>query len=413
MSALNNPEERDRLRQQAAALEQAQAPQPSMAAPTMGMPAGGGPALQGAPPAANGALSSPPAGQAVAGTPPVLPQTAAPQAGGAAPPQQGKTIQQYMEEQDPDTVIDTMEQSVKAVQATAEKSPEVIQQVNTESEKAGITVVGLKEDFEQQFYDSLKARRDASKPPKYSETEWKKRWKNIYNIIPEDQMPLFLMDFGLRMLAASGSGQGDVFSDIGMAGSGALAGLQERQAAEQQQITEDSKAATEYATTMTDLTMKEKEANQITEDKLVVGEDGVALYDSGDGMGLQPVTVNGKALKIDPAMRRGRAGNQYAVEIQKQMLESVGYTEREAVDMINGAPTDAEIRFKFGQKFQDGVNAGTREAPPGGSRAKAYKDWTKEERRQWVEDRVAETKGTAGVPVVAEKPKRPPGFDNY
>jgi hypothetical protein len=60
-------------------------------------------------------------------------------------------------------------------------------------------------------------------------TALKDRWKNIFNIVPKEDMGLFLMDFGFRAMMA-GEEMGDLGA-IGAAGSGALAGSQARRQA--------------------------------------------------------------------------------------------------------------------------------------------------------------------------------------
>lgn len=62
---------------------------------------------------------------------------------------------------------------------------------------------------------------------KVSHTKLKDRWKNIFNIIPREDMGLVLMDFGFRAMMA-GETMGDVAA-IGAAGAGALQGVQQRQ----------------------------------------------------------------------------------------------------------------------------------------------------------------------------------------
>jgi len=57
-------------------------------------------------------------------------------------------------------------------------------------------------------------------------TKLKDRWKNIFNVIPKEDMGMVLMDFGLRAMMA-GETMGDMGA-LGAAGMGALQGVQQR-----------------------------------------------------------------------------------------------------------------------------------------------------------------------------------------
>jgi hypothetical protein len=88
------------------------------------------------------------------------------------------------------------------------------------------------------IYDAARAKGDLTKE---HHTALKDRWKNIFNIVPKEDMGLFLMDFGFRAMMA-GETMGDAAA-IGAAGAGALAGSQgRRQKAVDDEIADSDRA---------------------------------------------------------------------------------------------------------------------------------------------------------------------------
>jgi hypothetical protein len=101
---------------------------------------------------------------------------------------------------------------------------------------------GLKQLIDAEVKELNRLRKANDITPKQHK-ELKNRWKNIYNIIPKEDMGLFLMDFGFRMMAA-GETMGSAAA-IGTAGQGALQGQQMRRQAEEDLTIEDRKQATQ------------------------------------------------------------------------------------------------------------------------------------------------------------------------
>jgi len=386
-----------------------------------------GPALQMRPvQVQEGSMGQPPpapAGQAPAGAPPSQPALANPQQAAAPPPM---TPIQMIEETPPEVLLETAEQSADVTSRTVKSNPDAAPQVNAALQQAGVNVEEAVTDLTDRLLDKAAKRAKGRESPQYNETEWKNRWKNVFNVIPRDQMGLFLMDFGLRLMAAGGSGQGNLASHIGQAGHGALGGVMERKAASEKTAREAEAEAGKTAATMVGVQLEANRAKleaakdkQILPDKIVYDENDAAFFDFGDGKGLTPLTMNGKPIKLSPR-DRGKNGSKYAQEIMLENLRAVGYSDREAMDLIQGAPTAAEMRFKFAQTFDDlAFNQSARAAPPGGKQRTRMSEWTPAQRKAWIEQRVAEVSGIAGgnqqnaTGVGGNGPRRPPGFNDY
>ena len=100
--------------------------------------------------------------------------------------------------------------------------------------------------FQDQYLENSDKLLNEGKISKKQHKGLKERWKNIFHIIPKEDMGLFLFDFGLRLMAASQEG-GSLAGLVGQAGLGALGGMQARQVAEEENRRGDIAAASDYA----------------------------------------------------------------------------------------------------------------------------------------------------------------------
>lgn len=145
-----------------------------------------------------------------------------------------------------------------------------------------------------------------------SEEEGEKRkfaFKNIFNVISREEMPLFLIDFGMRAMMA-GETMGDLGA-LGAAGSGAMGALQgrrkeayDRQVAEGQRRREDHK-------TSHDITMDRIEAEQ-----------------------------KERELDIDEA---GEGGVKWQSQYLENFYRDLGYSEAEIGRILAGGPDNTEL----------------------------------------------------------------------
>lgn len=147
-----------------------------------------------------------------------------------------------------------------------------------------------------------------------SEEEGEKRkfaFKNIFNVISREEMPLFLIDFGMRAMMA-GETMGDLGA-LGAAGSGAMGALQgrrkeayDRQVAEGQRRREDHKTSHDITMDRIEAEQKERELDIKEREKpptLTETLNGFVYWDQtlNDGAGgWAEATVKGK--KIEPPL---------------------------------------------------------------------------------------------------------------
>lgn len=122
----------------------------------------------------------------------------------------------------------------RVARAQAQQMTDVMGQQGADPKKAGDAVIKMGEQEVDHLVETGEQKASWGK-------KIKKRLRNAYNTIPEDEMGLFLMEFGLRAMMA-GETMGTMGA-LGAAGSGALTSLQGRQQAE----ADRSLAADKYA----------------------------------------------------------------------------------------------------------------------------------------------------------------------
>lgn len=203
----------------------------------------------------------------------------------------------------------------------------------------------------------------------------KNRWKNIFNVVPEEDFGLFLMDFGLRMMAYSG--QGEAFgTSFGLAGQGALGGVQERDRYEQglamdrQGLAMDrEKMANDEAWRMTQLAMRPP--NYI--------DTMSGMYEAPPGGGaLTPVT-NEKGEHLIGASSYNRPYSKQAYEEQlKGMVDEDGkriFSDRDVAYIVAGQQTDIDYAARLRLAANAAIRAGDYGMLVGGKMSSV--DWNK------------------------------------
>ena len=157
----------------------------------------------------------------------------------------------------------------------------------------------------------------------------KARLRNVYNTIPEDEMGLFLMEFGMRAMMA-GETMGTMGA-LGAAGSGALSSLQGRQTAAADRKLEAEKYADEQALEERRVSAMEAEAVPKLNETL----DSMVYW---DGKEWAKAKVGDEELK-PPLSGKNRP---FAKELDMKALEESGYfSSKELAEIragIKGAP---------------------------------------------------------------------------
>ncbi len=214
---------------------------------------------------------------------------------------------------------------------------------------------------------------------------------------------LFLMDFGMRMMAASGEWNASVGGAAGQAGVGALEGMLGRQAAEKEAVTEYNEQLGKTAEGMLpdskDIIWTDKGAYNVRTGRPVTGPDGGVLQ---------------------PGMEPGSSNRPFQRQVSQQALEGAGLNPNIAARIAQGgAPDPAELRFEFGKLFDkyavDGENVPgmTKE---GGRRVK-FRELTEKQRQEWINKRVQDVYGEQGgalfTPPGPQNSRRPASMDKY
>lgn len=150
------------------------------------------------------------------------------------------------------------------------------------------------------------------KPKKWGE-KIKKRLRNVYNTIPEDEMGLFLMEFGMRAMMA-GETMGSAAA-LGAAGSGALSSLQGRQQAEKTRALDADKYA---------------------------NEQGVAEFGAlTDKQNADSATMTAEARRDAYGADRSYQGEKVYLE---QLFKKAGWSDQQIADHFTGKTSPAERR---------------------------------------------------------------------
>ena len=380
--------------------QMAQAGEPG---PTGGAPSG--PPLAGAAPAHRG----PPLANA-----PEDPGAA----GGITPP---GNIQQRMDQAttpqkpsldttDPHVARKTAEQSAEAARNT---SPEDKAKVNGQLEDTfGPGAI-------EKTYNEILARikGDRSK----ADAERDDGHFSFHKLSKEDR-GMFVMDFGMRLMAASGRWNAQLGGAIGEAGVGAMAGAEDRYqknyALGEEQRRYNDTADREDAKTALDLA--ELETAPASPDHSSydtgLGPDG-KLYHVNLSAGDFVRDQNGDPIPADPNNGRGALGGSGMGGARQQMyglMTSNGYNEREAMAVANGASTPervyqigADIFDKMVSEGKMHINGKRGSIASDAEKAKARDDFARQRMEQYRA--VLRGQGAAGGPALSTDVEGGPG----
>lgn len=329
------------------------------------------------PPIPNASPALAPGGNGQASNAPATAQPNGPQAGAG-----GTSARDAVLNVDPKKAVEAAETSMEAISSksgqTAKAGPEAEAQKKKINEVLSAQGVEPRKAFEDLYKTELKkleARHESGEITKKQYKGWKNRWKNIFNTVPEEDFGLFMMDFGLRMMQASGQGE-TLGASIGMAGQGALAGAQGRQQLKQQQSMQREQQATTRALARAGLEQKQ------TRDAQVESTTGGLIERGPDGKWrpiIDPQT--GKPYEREYAGRGGYRG-------EKAWLydwgKRIGKGEEELWEIVNGQMSEGERRDKYEELILKMISDAkyTDDDPVLG---KKYRDFTNNDIQAWIE----------------------------
>jgi hypothetical protein len=235
---------------------------------------------------------------------------------------------------------------------------------------------------------NLRYQLDAGKITKRQYKGWKNKWKNIFNIVPEEDFGLFMMDFGLRMMAASGAGEA-LGTSMGMAGQGALAGVQERQRYDEGQTMEMEKMAGNEAWRQTQLSMTPPQTLETAE--------GIGQWNPNT-QGYDPVPSLTDPSK--PALPYSSYNRPYSKEVLANQLRASGvYSEADIARVQAGDLTTEGARAMAVKAWNSALGSeewaliGVARASDWRGMPQAQKDQLRE---RFINDQVALMRGSGG-----------------
>lgn len=272
----------------------------------------------------------PPTGPAAGATPAPGGQ---PRSGGAGNPMQ------VLEQAGPEQALKTAEVSARAASKSgptggAEANKQK-QQINQTMAEQGMDPKAGYQQLKDQISSELERQHQAGEIPKKKYTKLKDRWKNIFNVIPEEDMGLFLMDFGLRMMAHSGQGEA-LGTSIGMAGQGALGGVQARQQAEQEGALKRDQMAHERAVDVAALGRRQPRGADT-----INTEQGVLVWNETKGTYEELKSPSGETYKPSSLATRAPV-DKWKIDQYLRVFPDMG--EEEATRRVLGGVTPEAVR---------------------------------------------------------------------
>ncbi len=187
-------------------------------------------------------------------------------------------------------------------------------ELNKNLTENGVNIPKGFQDLQDEIYKGLKRGVEDDKITKAEEKKLRKGWRKVFNHVNEDEMGLFLIDFGMRAMMA-GETMGSAGA-IGAAGSGALGALQGRRQSAADEETAMQQTAFDQATGRF-----ESESDRMKAGAAVTAADAQKT-------------------------RAGALGKGYAGE-KSWMLDlgrSIGRKDDEMFDIFAGVKTEGETR---------------------------------------------------------------------
>lgn len=267
----------------------------------------------------------------------------------------------------------------EAQPASPEGNPEVAQQIVDQSaeraknadEETKKKVAGFAFDFDKAYDEWVEKFGGRVKQP---------------DLKSKEEKALFVMDFGFRMMHVASQWQQSPAGAMGAAMIGAKGEQERRVNLAREQDMNVQKSALDAATSMEGA---HNRALTVDRGELLTTQEGYFAR-MPDNTLVPIMDENGKIV-----MPTGRDQKQYAAQWHYDMLLKAGYDHRQAVDILNGAATPAEMNAAAAkhaltswEKFVEGLPGGPAGSavPPGGKERKRVSEWTAEERRAWQEN---------------------------
>lgn len=213
-------------------------------------------------------------------------------------------------------------------------------------------------------------------------TKLKDRWKNIFTIIPREDMGLVLMDFGLRAMMA-GENMGTMAA-LGAAGSGALQGVMSRREADYDRQISQEQMADEGARADLDSISRAKLADKDSAPDTITTDQGMYQWDSEQSKyvpikGEDGETVRGTQSEVRPPVDKWK--------IEQWQKAFPDMSRQEAVKRVMSGVTPEQARLAAESDFNTAIARGSIFIP-GKGRVSA-RNVTDEDREAFINNSVS------------------------
>lgn len=301
----------------------------------------------------------------------------------------GTTARDSVLKADPKTQIEVAEQSAQAISsstgATAKMPDGGVAQKKQVNEALAAQGMNPKDSFQQlyeQELQTLEARHKSGEITKREFKGWKNRWKNLFNTIPEEDFGLFMMDFGLRMMTASGQGE-PIGASFGMAGSGALQGAVARRDTKQAMGMAREQQAFDRAVAKSGLRERARDSQ--------VESTESGLIERGPNGEWSPI-INPETGKPYQRSYAGQDGYKGEKSWLYDYGRRIGKSDEEVWDIINGAMPDQQRRDRYEELVLAMIkDASYTDKDP--VLSKKYREFTAEDIQAWIENMMGGRRG--------------------
>jgi hypothetical protein len=269
-----------------------------------------------------------------------------------------------MAEDDPTGLYTITEQASSVARSTRMNADDNQEQLAQMNKATGVTRKTIKE-LEDEIRVGLKRAVEDKKITEDKAKELRTGWRRIFNQIHEDEMGLFLMDFGLRAMMA-GESMGTVGA-LGAAGSGALQALQGRR----RQAVEDEMSREQ-----------------------MVQKGALDKYTAESGR----ISAEAQAKRAELAGQGYRGEKAWLLELGK----ATGRSDEEMMKMFEGGASETERRQYWMEWIADVVAKAKTDANlvadmnPKDSSGKYYKEYTEDDMFAFDDRMVAGEFGAGG-----------------
>jgi hypothetical protein len=319
---------------------------------------------------------------------------------------------------DPDGTMEVVDASFEALKKMREAADPVkiaqMEQLSQQIEAQGGGGEKAKEQMIEQAETGIDRAVEDGKITKKQGKQKKFALNNIFKTIKREEMSLFLIDFGFRAMMA-GEGMGDAAA-LGAAGSGALGALQGRRDKNAENQIEDLKYAkeTEFEDrrvgaleTQAEASMIRAKSEENEKPNIQWTKDGAVVIERQDDGSWKSVPLeNAEGMQLQPGLTPGGKQGQFRDQWMYDQMIASGYSEREAVDFINGAPTESEVRLTV-QRVWLAYDDRQKLRSPISGEVKNKSEFTDAEYKRWLDEQIgAWSSGKGALP-----PSTNPGKD--